>query len=183
LLAYRLARDQPNTFSISVNDYGFELLSASAVDASAVLSRAAWREEGLLADVLASLNSGELAQRRFREIARISGLVFQGFPGAPKTTKQVQASSSLFFEVFKKYDAGNLLLTQAEREVLSQELELGRMQAALAKLRSLTVKHVALSYPSPLCLPLLAERLRETLSTEELSQRLQKMLEAGVELS
>ncbi len=183
LVAYRLAREAPNTFSMSVNDYGFELLGAVAFDVAQVLSREVWTTDALLPDVLASLNSGELAQRRFREIARISGLVFQGFPGAPKSTKQVQASSSLFFEVFKKYDAGNMLLTQAEREVLSQELELSRMQAALATLRALAVKAVQLQHPSPLCLPLLAERFRETLSNEQLAQRLARMLEAGATIS
>ena len=42
-------------------------------------------------DVLASLNARELAQRRFREIARVSGLVFQGYPGAHKSARQLQA--------------------------------------------------------------------------------------------
>lgn len=116
LLSYRLAQAQPNTFSLSVNDYGFELLSAQPVDLQAVQDQSLFHSEQLLGDVLASLNSSELAQRRFREIARIAGLIFSGFPGAAKSTKQLQASSGLFFEVFKKYDAKNLLLTQAERE-------------------------------------------------------------------
>jgi ATP-dependent Lhr-like helicase len=51
--------------------------------------------------------------------------VFQGYPGQHKSARQLQASSALFFEVFRKHDAGNLLLTQAQREVLEQELELG----------------------------------------------------------
>jgi ATP-dependent Lhr-like helicase len=84
-----------------------------------------------MADVLASLNSGALAQRRFREIARVAGLVFGGYPGAPKSLKQLQASSSLFWEVFRQYDRGNRLLTQAEQEVLAQELEMTRLRAVL----------------------------------------------------
>ena len=111
LLAWRLAQHAPNTFSMSVNDHGFELLSAEPVDVAAAARRAApSRPSDLLDDVLASLNSGELAQRRFREIARVAGLVFTGYPGAPKSTRQLQASSGLFYEVFRKYDAGNLLL-------------------------------------------------------------------------
>jgi ATP-dependent helicase Lhr and Lhr-like helicase len=89
----------------------------------------------LLEDVLASLNASELAARRFREIARVSGLVFQGYPGAPKSTRQLQASSGLFYEVFRKYDAGNRLLAQAEREVLEAELDIARLRESLARMR------------------------------------------------
>jgi ATP-dependent Lhr-like helicase len=129
LIAYRVGRLQPATFSIAVNDYGFELLAAEDIDWRRLWAGASHphtgllREAGLLDDVLASLNAGELAQRRFREIARVAGLVFQGYPGQPKSTRQLQASSSLLYEVFRRYDAGNLLLTQAEREVLEQELD------------------------------------------------------------
>jgi ATP-dependent Lhr-like helicase len=58
--------------------------------------------------------------------------------------KQLQASSSLFYEVFRKHDAGNRLLGQAEREVLEQELDV--------------------------------ERLREQVTTEKLSARIERML-------
>ena len=176
LLAFRLARAQPNTFSMAVNDYGFELLSAEPFDTTPVSSKAVFASDGLLDDVLASLNSSELAQRRFREIARVAGLVFSGYPGAPKSMKQLQASSGLFYEVFKKYDSTNLLLGQAEREVLSQELELARLQDTLARIQQHTVAHVALKQPSPMSLPLMVERLREKLSTETLAARLDRML-------
>jgi ATP-dependent helicase Lhr and Lhr-like helicase len=176
LLAHRLAQAQPNTFSLSVNDYGFELLSAKPIDMEAVRDLSLFHSEDLLDDVLASLNSSELAQRRFREIARIAGLIFSGFPGASKSTKQLQASSSLFFEVFKKYDAGNLLLTQAQREVLSQELNITQLQATLQAMQARRVDFVHLSKPSPLCLPLMVERLREKLSNEKLIERLERIL-------
>lgn len=178
LLAYRLARTQPTTFSMAVNDYGFELLSAEPFDVAPVVDKAVFTSDGLLDDVLASLNSSELAQRRFREIARVAGLVFTGYPGAPKSTKQLQASSGLFYEVFKKYDGGNLLLGQAEREVLSQELELARLQDTLARMAQHTVANVVLTQPSPMSLPLMVERLREKLSTETLAARLDRMLKA-----
>ena len=176
LIAWRLARTQPNTFSLSVNDYGFELVSAQDFDLAPVLDQSVFAQGELMHDVLASLNSTELAQRRFREIARIAGLVFSGYPGQPKSTRQLQASSSLFFEVFRKYDSGNLLLTQAEREVLSQELELTRLAATLARLRERRLEHVELRHPSPLSLPLMVERFREQLSTEQLSARLDRIL-------
>jgi ATP-dependent Lhr-like helicase len=175
LLAWRLARDAPNTYSLSVNDYGLEILAAKPV----ALQEGLFSAENLMADVLASLNSGELAQRRFREIARVAGLVFGGYPGAPKSLRQLQASSSLFFEVFRKYDAGNRLLGQAEREVLSQELELGRLSATLQRMAALPLQQVELKAPSPFALPLMIERLREQLTTEKLKDRLDRMLAAS----
>ena len=178
LLAFRLARQQPNTFSMSVNDYGFELLSSTPFDIEPVLRKTVFSTDNLLVDVLASLNSSELAQRRFREIARIAGLIFTGFPGAHKSTKQLQASSSLFFEVFKKYDTQNLLLTQAEREVLSQELDIAHLGSTLDSIASKRLDFVELKHPSPLCLPLMVERLREKLSTEKLADRLDKIVKA-----
>jgi ATP-dependent helicase Lhr and Lhr-like helicase len=178
LLAFRLARLAPNTFSMSVNDYGFELLSSTPFDIEPVLRKTVFSTDDLLADVLASLNSSELAQRRFREIARIAGLIFTGFPGAHKSTKQLQASSSLFFEVFKKYDAQNLLLTQAEREVLSQELDIAHLGTTLASIASKRLDFVELKHPSPFSLPLMVERLREKLSTEKLADRLDKIVKA-----
>ena len=176
LLAYRLSLDEPATFSLSVNDYGFELLSATAFDVSRLQDQSLFSSKDLLADVLASLNSSELAQRRFREIARISGLIFTGFPGAAKSNKQVQASSGLFFEVFKKYDERNLLLVQSQQEVLSQELDIAQLEAALKAMQSRRLEWVNLDHPSPLCLPLMVERLREKLSSEKLADRLDRIL-------
>ena len=176
LLAWRLARDRPNTFSMSVNDYGFELVSAEDFDLSLVTGGPVFSMDNLLHDVLASLNSTELAQRRFREIARVAGLVFAGYPGQPKSTRQLQASSGLFFEVFRKWDPDNLLLTQAQHEVLSQELELSRLRSTLDRLLRMKVDWVELRYPSPMSLPLMVERFREQLSTEQLSSRLDRIL-------
>lgn len=183
LLAWRLAnrvRDaRPNTFSLSINDYGLEIVAAAPLPEGALEDPALWATDDLLHDVLASLNSGQLAQRRFREIARVAGLVFGGYPGAPKSLRQLQASSSLFFEVFRQYDAGNRLLTQARAEVLAQELELSRLQATLTRLQALPQQRVLLAAPSPFALPLMIERLREQLSTEKLKDRLERLVAAG----
>jgi ATP-dependent Lhr-like helicase len=176
LLAWRLARGRPNTFSMSVNDYGFELVSAEEFDLAPVIGKQVFATRDLLSDVLASLNSTELAQRRFREIARVAGLVFSGYPGQPKSTRQLQASSGLFFEVFRKYDQGNLLLTQAQKEVLSQELEISRLRATLLRMLRKQLQFVQLRHPSPMSLPLMVERFREQLSTEQLSSRLDRIL-------
>jgi ATP-dependent Lhr-like helicase len=176
LLAWRLSRAAPNTFSLSINDFGLELLAVQPVDTAPLTDGSAFSARELMADVLASLNSGALAQRRFREIARVAGLVFTGYPGAPKSTKQLQASSSLFWEVFRKYDAGNRLLTQAEGEVLAQELELERLRKTLQRMAAQRIEWVTLATPSPFALPLMVERFREELSTEKLADRLQRIL-------
>ena len=184
LLAYRFGKHQAATFSISINDYGFELLStasaATALDWRALLkapnASGLFSIENLLEDVLASLNAAELAQRRFREIARIAGLIFQGYPGQPKSNRQLQASSSLFFEVFRKHDAGNLLLTQAQREVLEQELELTRLRDTLLELQQRELNLHETKRATPFAFPLMVERFREKLSTEKLSDRVARMV-------
>jgi ATP-dependent helicase Lhr and Lhr-like helicase len=181
LLAWRASREKPATFSIAVNDYGLEMLSPEPVDWSG-LAKALLSTDNLLGDVLKSLNSSELALRRFREIARISGLVFQGFPGAPKSNKQLQASAGLFYEVFRKHDAQNLLLTQAETEVMEQELELGRLRQCLERIAKRNLQFVEIDKPTPFAFPLMVERLREKLSTEKLSDRIARMI-ADVEKS
>ena len=179
LLAYRIGQATPSTFSISMNDYGFELLSPVEVDWMGAWQRrsdALLTSDNLLEDVLASLNAGELALRRFREVARISGLIFQGYPGAPKSTKQVQASSGLFYEVFRKYDAGNRLLAQAEREVLEQELDIERLRGALERMRAQRIVYRLLARPTPFAFPLMIERLREQVTTEKLGARIERMI-------
>lgn len=177
LLAWRLARARPNTFSISINDYGFELLAAEAVDMATVLDGSVFDPgPDLLADVLASLNSSELARRRFREIARVAGLVFSGYPGAPKSTRQLQASAGLFYDVFRQHDPGNRLLHQADAEVLAQELDTRHLGEALARLRALAIDAVVLRAPSPFALALMVERFREQLSTEKLGDRLARIV-------
>lgn len=176
LLAWRLAQLHPNTFSLSINDYGFELVSAEPFEVEPVTSGSLFGTDTLLQDVLASLNSSELAQRRFREIARVAGLVSTGYPGQPKSTRQLQASSALFFEVFRKYDKGNLLLSQAEQEVLGQELEISRLAATLRAMQRRKLVFAPLRHPSPMSLPLMVERFREKLTTEQLSQRLDRIL-------
>ncbi|MCP2228435.1 UNVERIFIED_ORG: ATP-dependent Lhr-like helicase [Pseudomonas silesiensis] len=176
LLAWRVSQQQAVTFSIAVNDYGLELLSATFVDWSQVLNPGLLSAEHLLNDVLASLNAGELALRRFREIARIAGLVFAGYPGAPKSTRQVQASSGLFFEVFKQYDAGNLLLAQAGEEVLREELDIHRLEQTLARINRLKLDLHQIKRPTPLGFPLLVERMRESMSSEKLADRIRRMV-------
>ncbi len=176
LLASRAAREKPGTFSISMNDYGFELLSAEPFDWPKLIADGLLSTDHLLEDIIASLNASELAQRRFREIARVSGLVFSGYPGERKSTRSVQASASLFYEVFRQHDAGNLLLTQAETEALEQELEIGRLRATLERIATWELCITRPGHATPFSFPLMVERFREEVSTEQLATRIQRML-------
>ena len=186
LLAWRAAHPERSTFSIAVNDYGFELLSAKPVDWAARLPgllavptdtpAGAAPDAALLTEVLASLNATELARRRFREIARIAGLIFQSHPGEQRSNRQLQASASLFFEVFQKYDPANRLLAQAEQELLSQELDVRQLAAVLGRLSAQQLTLVALKKPTPLAFPLMVERFREKLSNEPLGERIARMV-------
>lgn len=179
LIAWRVAQHSPRTFSMAFNDYGLELLCADDVAWDTLLPqvlRPAADDAALLHDVLASLNASELARRRFREIARVSGLIYQSYPGEKRSAKQLQASSSLFWEVFRKYDPANRLLQQAEAEVLAQELEIGRLGASLARMATqrLVLTHPA--RPTPFAFPLMVERFREQLSNESVADRISRMV-------
>ena len=180
LLAWRLAQIQSNTFSLAVNDHGLELLSALPVDISPLLDGSIFAFDRLEADLLASLDARQLAQRRFREIARVAGLVFGGYPGAAKSARQLQASSGLFFDVFRQYDPDNLLLAQARNEALAHELEINRLRQTLQRLKAQRVVLVDLNEPSPFAVPLMVERWREQLSTEKLGERLARIVGEGV---
>ncbi len=179
LLAYRIARHTPATITTVANDYGFELLS----DAELPLDRSAWRalfaEGDLTSDLLACMNATELARRQFRDIARVAGLVFNGFPGAGKSSRQLQASSDLFFDVFREFDPKNLLLEQARREVFAQQLEYARLAETLRGMAAAPLRIVRCAQLSPLAFPLWAESLRaNSVSSESWTQRVARMAAA-----
>jgi len=175
LLAWRIARTRAASFSLAFNDYGFELVSRERFELLPLLKAGLLSPENLLDDVLASLNAAELSKRQFREIARVAGLVFQGYPGQPKSAKQVQATSGLIYEVFARWDAGNPLLAQAEREVLERELEYSRLAHAMRRLADSPVVLRQVARPTPFAFPLLVARLREKLSSEKLADRVRRM--------
>ena len=175
LFAYRIAQLAPITFSFACNDYGFELLSAEPAPIEEALDAGLLGTAHLLHDITASLNAAELARRQFREIARVAGLIFEGYPGQNKSMKQVQASSGLLYDVFVKYDPENLLIAQAKREVLERQLEASRIGRTLQRLEQSTVRLIDVERPTPLAFPILVDRTRAKLSTEKLSDRVKRM--------
>ena len=176
LFSYRLSRATPGTFSLTANDYGFGLLSKVPVPLSLGDLGRLLAAPGVEADILAGLNAAELGRRQFREIARVAGLIFQGYPGEPNPARHLQASSALLYEVFAEYDAGNLLLLQAVREVLERRLEATRINAALARLRGCRALLVRPARLTPFAFPLFVEMFREELSTEALDVRVARIV-------
>ncbi|MGM0557728.1 MAG: ligase-associated DNA damage response DEXH box helicase [Myxococcota bacterium] len=177
LLALRLQRRQPGTFSLSANDYGIELLSAEPYPFVDLLMQDVFTDENLFDDAMESINVSELARRQFRGIARIAGLVFDGYPGSRKSDRQLQASSGLIYDVFAKYDPDNLLLHQSRREVLEQQFEETRLIETLRRLRETDWVITQVERPSPLGFPLLIDRIRARMSNQSLLQRIAKMKE------
>ena len=176
LLAWRLAKETPRSFSMTVNDYGIELVSDDTLDLDEAQLRQALSVDGLDSDILASLNAAEMARHRFRDIARVAGLVFQGYPGRQKRARQLQASSGLMFDMLSEHDPDNLLLAQATSEVLEAEMELSRLRRTLQSIAQQRVVMRQTERLTPLAYPLWADRLRGQLSTEDFKARVERML-------
>lgn len=175
LIAHRIVRDRPMTLTLSVNDYGLELASPETLE----WNESGWRQllspDRLLEDLLECLHSTEVMRRQFREVSRVAGLVFDGYPGARKSARQVMASSSLFFEVFQKYDPQNLLLEQCRREVLDGQLEVTRLRRILEGMSRQTLQLMNPVRLTPFSFPLWAEGLRTRVSSESWSDRVASM--------
>ncbi|MEZ4989812.1 MAG: ligase-associated DNA damage response DEXH box helicase [Saprospiraceae bacterium] len=175
LLAYRISRLKPISFSIAMNDYGFELLSDLEIPIDEALEKGLFSTDRLSEDIHASINETEMARRRFRDIASIAGLVFKGYPGRQKKSKHLQSSSELFFGVFSDYEPDNLLLQQAYEEVQTFQLEEARLRRALNRINE---QHILLQRPpkyTPFSFPIIVDRLRERLSSEKLADRIRRM--------
>lgn len=175
LVAYRIARLTPITFSIAMNDYGFELLSDQPIPWEKAIEAKVFSSEHLMKDILASVNSVEMSRRRFREIAAIAGLVFNGYPGKHKKERHLQASAQLFFNVFNDYDPKNLLLRQSFDEVMDFQLEEARMKEALERIAQQQIMVLPPLKFTPLAFPIIVDRLREKLTTERIEERINRM--------
>jgi ATP-dependent Lhr-like helicase len=175
LLAYRLSLFKKMSLSIAMNDYGFELLSDQPIPIEEALDSDILNTRDLRHDILQSVNAIELAKRRFRDIASISGLIFKGYPGAPVKDRHLQSSSQLIFNVFSDYEPDNTLLLQAYEEAMEFQLEEGRLRQALERIEKQETVIVEIKKPSPFCFPILVDRLRQRMSNESLEDRIKKM--------
>ena len=177
LVAFRIAQIKPITFSIAMNDYGFELLSDQEIPIYEAIETDVLGIDNLLKDIQASINSIEMARRKFRDIAAIAGLVFKGFPGQRIRDKHIQSSSQLFFNVFNDYDSTNLLLHQSYEEVMDFQLEEARMRKALERIGKQKIIIKEPSKPTPFSFPIIVDRMsRDKLTSEKLEDRVKKMV-------
>ena len=176
LVAYRISVSYPMSFSIAMNDYGFELLSDMPIPIEDILEEDVFSEINLAEDIKACINESEMAKRKFRDVATISGLVFQGFPGKPIKFKHLQSNSGILYGVFEDYDPDNLLLNQAHREVMDMQMEKDNVLEAVRRINS---HEIILKTPgqfTPFSFPIMVDRwFRATLSSESLEDRIAKM--------
>jgi ATP-dependent helicase Lhr and Lhr-like helicase len=176
LVAKRLSYNMPISFSLAYNDYGFELLSDKKIDVEKHITHELFGIKDLIEDIQASINAVELARRNFRDIARISGLIFQGYPGKQKKERHLQSSSQLLFNVFHEYESDNLLYQQTYEEVRTFQLEEARLRAALENIHSQKIRIMKMDKPSPFSFPIIVDSLREKMSSERLEDRIKKMV-------
>lgn len=176
LMAYRLSLNSRQSFSIAMNDYGFELLSPKPIQLEEGLEEDLFSTANLISDLYSSTNYSEITRKRFNDIATISGLVFKGFPNKQIRNKHLQANARLFYEVFRDYEPNNLLLKQAEEEALYYQLEEHRLRAALEKIGSMQLVITHPTKPTPFCFPILVDRLREQHTNEKLEDRISNIL-------
>jgi ATP-dependent Lhr-like helicase len=176
LFSYRISQATPMSFSISMNDYGFELLSDREIPIEEALGNALFDTASITQDIASSINIAEMAKRKFRDIAAISGLVFTGYPGKQVKTRHTQASAQLFFSVFSDYEENNLLLQQAYDEVMTFQMEEARMIDALHRMEQQIIVIKELEQFSPFCFPILTERFREKFTNEKLEDRINKLI-------
>ncbi|WP_312398714.1 ligase-associated DNA damage response DEXH box helicase [Sphingobacterium sp.] len=179
LVAYRISKRSPISFSMAMNDYGFELYSDKEIQLDKAQLTAILSRENLMQDVISSINSAEMASRKFRDIAVISGLVIQNYPGTQQNNKSLQASSGIIFRVLMDHDPGNLLLKQAFTEVFNQQLEEYRLIKAFERINNSEIIYTFVEQYTPLSFPIKVDSLRQSLSSEALIERIQRMENAN----
>lgn len=177
LIAYRISQSYPVSLNMAMNDYGFELLSDVYISPEEVMEEDVFSLKNIERDILHCVNESEMSRRKFREIASIAGLVFQGYPGKPTTFKHIQANSSLLFQVFEQYDPDNLLLKQAHKEALNQQMEQEKFVRAMKKINGM---NIVIKHPvqfTPFSFPLMVDRLsRTSISSETIEDKVAKIL-------
>lgn len=175
LIAFRISKITPISFSMAMNDYGFELLSSQEIPLNEENLKQILTKDHLIQDVLSSINATEMARRKFRDIAVISGLVIQTYPGQQKSNKSLQSSAGLIFNVLEDYDSQNILLKQAYTEVFNQQIDEARLMEAFKRIeKSKIILKFANSF-TPLSFPIKVDSLRQSLSSEDLGERIKRM--------
>ncbi len=177
LVAFRISRESGESIHTTQNDYGFSLTGKRGLVLDEDTLRLHLAGENLLDDLVACMNTAELARRQFREIARVSGLILQTMPGKKDLSqRELQSSAALIYEVLDRYDPGNLLLVQSRREIMEKQLEFTRLSAVIRRLESAPMHLVETEHLTPMAFPLWADRLSATLPAGDAATRLETML-------
>ncbi|MBU8882854.1 ligase-associated DNA damage response DEXH box helicase [Kaistella sp. DKR-2] len=175
LIAFRISKITPISFSMAMNDYGFELLSSQEIPINESVLKNILSKENLIQDVLSSVNATEMARRKFRDIAVISGMVVQNYPGIQKNNKSLQASSGLIFNVLEDYSPENLLLKQAYAEVFNQQIDEHRLMNAFKRIENSKIILKFANAFTPLSFPIKVDSLRQSLTSEDLDSRIMRL--------
>lgn len=175
LIAFRISKITPISFSMAMNDYGFELLSSQEIPIDEEVLKQILSKENLIQDVLSSVNATEMARRKFRDIAVISGMVVQNYPGVQKNNKSLQASSGLIFNVFEDYNPENLLFKQAYAEVFNQQIDEFRLMKAFQRIEKSKIILKFANAFTPLSFPIKVDSLRQSLTSEDLDSRIMRL--------
>ncbi len=178
MLAFRISKTQPISFSIAMSDYGFELFSDQPIPVDEANIRSFFSPKDWYLDLQRSVNAAELGKRKFRDIAVIAGLIFQGYPGTKKKQRHLQNSSSLIYDVLREEEPNHLLLQQADTEALTYEVEAERLYRCLERIESRPIILTRPQQLTPFCFPIKVDSLREELSSEKLEDRVKRMQEA-----
>ncbi len=176
LLASRYLQRHKITLTLSVNEYGIELLGPgdwfpSKQDIEHLLS-----DKNVSIDILKANEYDRLSQRKFGEIAQISGLIPKNFPGNRRSAKNLQMNANLLYNVFSRFEPDNIFYRQAEIEANLEYLNFERLMKTLHAInRKKWISNTTLQ-PTPFSFPLIIERVSATVSGEELKDRVLKIL-------
>lgn len=177
LIAYRISKLAPISFSMAMNDYGFELFSDKEIPLNDENLHKILSRENLMTDVISSINSAEMARRKFRDIAVISGMVIQNYAGKQRSNKSLQSSAGLIFKVLEDYDPNHFLVRQAYTEVFNAQLQEQRLVEAFKRIEKSKIILKFANTFTPLSFPIKVDSLRQTLSSEGLDARIQKLIQ------
>lgn len=174
LLAWRLARKIGMTLAVSTNDTGLEILSTEPFDFEHLLD-GIFSPKHATRELEEALNLSQMAKQKFREVARVAGLLHPGHPSARKDSRQLQVSASLLFDVLTRYEPDHPLLRQALDQARREALEEDRLVTVLDRLSRSRIIYSRTTRPTPLAFPLIVERMGARLSSESLADRIEKL--------
>lgn len=177
LIAYRISKLAPISFSMAMNDYGFELFSDKEIPLNEENLDKILTRDNLMTDVISSINAAEMARRKFRDIAVISGMVVQNFPGQQRSNKSLQSSAGLIFKVLEDHDPNHFLVRQAYTEVFNMQLQEQRLVEAFKRIEKSKIILKFANAFTPLSFPIKVDSLRQTLTSEDLDSRIQKLIQ------